>query len=55
MSANPGPRKTYLPDQNTKIDYELRVFLFLGRDIPPADTTGTSDPFVKIRCGGDLK
>jgi Ca2+-dependent lipid-binding protein len=28
------------------------VFLYLARDIPPADESGTSDSFVKIRCSG---
>lgn len=52
MSANPGFRKPFTPDTNEKIEYQLRVHLFLGRNLPPGDETGTSDPFVKIRCGG---
>ena len=32
--------------------YELRTFLFCARDLPAADKTGTSDPFVILRvCG----
>lgn len=48
----PGIRKPYKPDITTKIEYELRVYLYIGRNLPPADATGTSDPVVKIRCAG---
>ena len=39
--------------QNTMInDYVLRMFLYQARDLPPADDTATSDPFVKFRSIG---
>ena len=28
------------------------MFLYVAKDLPPADETGTADPFVKIRCCG---
>lgn len=36
------------------IDYQLRIHLYLGRQIPPADKSGTSDPFLKVRCAGKI-
>lgn len=52
MSTNPGIRKPYQPNAKNKIEYELRVFLYIGRNLPPADASGTSDALVKIRCAG---
>jgi len=54
MSKMPGKRKPYEPHLIPKVDYELRIYLYLGRNIPPADATGTSDPVVKIRCAGQI-
>eukprot|EP01156_Anaeramoeba_ignava_P017863 Anaeramoba_ignava/a90184_286.p1 GENE.a90184_286~~a90184_286.p1 ORF type:complete len:1304 (+),score=348.32 a90184_286:131-4042(+) len=31
--------------------YELRVYLFQGKDLPPADKTGFSDPYCIVRLG----
>lgn len=39
------------PD-STKVEYQLRVYLFNARNIAPAEKTGTSNPLVKIRCAG---
>jgi Ca2+-dependent lipid-binding protein len=36
------------------VEYQLRVYVFVGRNLPPADSTGTSDAFVKVRCSGQL-
>lgn len=36
-------------------DYILRVYLYMGRDLPAADDTGLADPFVVIRCAGAKK
>lgn len=54
MSKMPGIRKPYKPNLSEKIDYQLRVYVYLGRNLPPADSTGTSDPLVKIRCAGKI-
>jgi hypothetical protein len=35
-----------------KKKYKLQVFLYVAKDLPPADETGTSDPYVIVRCGG---
>jgi len=36
--------------------YELRTFLYCARDLPAADKSGTSDPFVIIRaCGQKME
>ena len=32
--------------------FTLRIHLYMGRNFPPADETGASDPFVIIRCCG---
>ena len=28
----------------------IQIHLFMGRDFPPADETGSSDPFIIVRC-----
>lgn len=33
--------------------FQLRVHLYIGRNLPPADEGGVSDPFVIIRCAGN--
>jgi hypothetical protein len=33
-------------------NYILRVYLYMGRDLPAADDTGLTDPFVIVRCAG---
>jgi hypothetical protein len=36
--------------------YELRTFLFCARDLPAADKSGTSDPFLILKaCGQEAK
>lgn len=35
-------------------EYDLRVQLYQGRGLPPADETGGCDPFVKIKCAGKI-
>ena len=46
------------PQLNSRItqeDYQLRVNLYMARNLPPADSTGTSDPFIWISsCGQKL-
>ncbi len=32
--------------------YQLRVFIFRGRDLPSADQDGTSDPYLVVSCAG---
>jgi hypothetical protein len=34
-------------------DYELRVHIYMGRNLPAADDDGQSDPFVKASCAGE--
>ena len=34
------------------LPHKLRIHLYMGRNFPPADETGASDPFVIIRCCG---
>lgn len=35
--------------------YELRVHVFQGRNLPPADDNGALDPFLKISVAGDTR
>lgn len=35
--------------------YELRLHLYVGRSLPPADEGGASDPFVIVRCAGQTR
>lgn len=35
--------------------YVLRVHLFMARDLPPADDNGLSDPFMILKCSGEMK
>ena len=32
----------------------MRVHLYVGRDLPPADEGGVSDPFIIVRCAGNI-
>eukprot|EP00736_Rhodelphis_marinus_P008919 Rmarinus@m.15524 len=32
--------------------YQLRAHIYQGRDLPPADETGTCDPYCVVRCAG---
>jgi len=55
---DPPPRESnMLPPTNELAqlyeEYVLRVFVYMGRDLPPADDTGLADPFVIIRCAGE--
>jgi hypothetical protein len=46
--AFPSP----LEIENYYDTYILRVYLYMGRDLPAADDTGLTDPFVIVRCAG---
>jgi hypothetical protein len=35
--------------------FELRVHLYQGRNIPAADSNGTSDPYVRVHVAGAMK
>lgn len=35
-----------------KFRYQLRVFIYKARNLPPADSHGTSDPFFEVNCAG---
>lgn len=50
-AINP-PERLPLTNNIKMEDFQLRVHLFIGRSLPPADQEGVSDPFVIIRCGG---
>lgn len=52
MSVNPGPRKPFVPNEAEKIEYQLRVNVFLARNLPPAEKSGSCHALVKVRCGG---
>lgn len=45
-------REVISADKLVTVDYELRVFLYLARGLPPSDESGTSDPFCQLRCAG---
>eukprot|EP00741_Cyanophora_paradoxa_P024855 tig00000310_g23996.t1 len=34
--------------------YELRAHIFMGRNLPSADPEGNADPFIILRCGGQM-
>ncbi|KAE8903430.1 hypothetical protein PF005_g14426 [Phytophthora fragariae] len=38
---------------NKRIPYQLRVHIYQGRRLPPADSNGLLDPFLVIRCMGE--
>ncbi|GMF14931.1 unnamed protein product [Phytophthora fragariaefolia] len=42
-----------LDDVNKRIPYQLRVHIYQGRRLPPADSNGLLDPFLVIRCMGE--
>lgn len=53
---NPPPEDANIFDEINKMElktYTLRVFLYICKDLPAADETGTSDPFVKFRARGN--
>ena len=41
-----------LPDKEET--YTLRLFLYMAKDLPAGDKTGASDPFVIVRCCGQV-
>jgi N-acetyl-beta-hexosaminidase len=36
------------------VPYELRIFLYVARHLPPSDTSGSSDAYIKVRCAGKV-
>ena len=56
LFAMPPPKRPEC-DKSKLIEtkFELRTYLYIGRDLPPSDNTGTSDPFVIVRCAGAMK
>ncbi|RLN67548.1 hypothetical protein BBP00_00001562 [Phytophthora kernoviae] len=38
---------------NKRIPYQLRVHIYQGRRLPPADSNGLLDPFLIVRCMGE--
>ncbi|KAI9909986.1 hypothetical protein PsorP6_010790 [Peronosclerospora sorghi] len=38
---------------NQRVPYQLRVHLYQGRELPPADANGLLDPFVVVKCVGE--
>ena len=41
--------------QNLYQEYVLRVYLFMGRDLPAADENGLSDPFIIVKWAGESR
>ena len=57
FDENPPPRSEKhmpTPEEYAEIwrDYVLRMYLYMGRDLPSADDTGLSDPFIVFKCAG---
>lgn len=52
LKMAPPERVPICQDAIKMRDYQLRVYLYVARNLPPADETGTSDPFIIIRCAG---
>ena len=51
--APPPKRNLFEIIGNVKKEmHVLRVYLYQAKDLPPADSTGTSDPFGSIRSKG---
>ncbi|RLN20509.1 hypothetical protein BBJ28_00005436 [Nothophytophthora sp. Chile5] len=38
---------------NKRIPYQLRVHIYQGRRLPPADSNGLLDPYLVVRCMGE--
>ncbi|CAI2384461.1 unnamed protein product [Moneuplotes crassus] len=52
------PKNVFPPEERMHEyyqDYILRVYLYMGRDLPAADDTGLADPFIILRCAGAKK
>lgn len=47
--------RTDLDAVNKRIPYQLRVHIYQGRRLPPADSNGLLDPFLVVRCMGEEK
>ncbi|EGR29640.1 hypothetical protein IMG5_151880 [Ichthyophthirius multifiliis] len=49
-----GKEREFLQGNSLKMldSYQLRVQLYNGKELPPADDTGGCDPFVKVKCSG---
>lgn len=35
-----------------KVKYELRIYLYLAENLPPANVTGDCDTLLIFKCGG---
>lgn len=51
---------SYTPGEMTPIEknphlekWDLRLFMYIGRNFPSANSYGTCNPMVKMSCGGD--
>ena len=54
FDENPPPREETrmpTPKEYAKLcqDYILRIYLYMGRDLPAADETGLSDPYIVLK------
>jgi Ca2+-dependent lipid-binding protein len=49
-STNPPEWTSISEEKVEETDYDLRVMIHVARDLPPSDATGSSDPYVKVRC-----
>ena len=47
------PQHRHMPKHPETIDYQLRIELYVARNLPAADKSGSSDPMVVFRCAGN--
>ncbi|KAF1772463.1 C2 domain [Phytophthora cactorum] len=53
MAMQTGWDRSDLDAVNKRIPYQLRVHIYQGRRLPPADSNGLLDPFLVVRCMGE--